>query len=133
MPSETLDNSLALYVDQMYGNHVNGIEITKPEASGQETNGDAESASGVDLSGWVNATNLANVSFSLKDALAYRNTGASKAVPGFDVIDHGQVNYVFGSAQEDARHWDAFVNEIFQNEAYAEVLAALYTASVEVE
>ncbi len=56
-----------------------------------------------------------------------------RCINNLEVIDHGQVNYVFGSAQEDARHWDAFVNEIFQNEAYAEVLAALYTASVEVE
>ena len=37
-----------------------------------------------------------SVTFSLADAVSYRSAGASKAVPGFDVIDYGQEDYVFG-------------------------------------
>ena len=36
--------------------------------------------------------------------MAYRTKGASKAVPGFDVIDYGQEDYVFGDSDTDARH-----------------------------
>lgn len=131
VPSETLGNSLALYVDQMVGEHINGMQVDKAEAAPVVTNGDAEEATGKDLSGWVNAEDLTDVSFSLTDVLAYRNSGASKAVPGFDVIDHGQENYVFGNAEADARHWDAFVSDIFQDAGYAEVLAPLFTGASE--
>jgi hypothetical protein len=68
------------------------------------------------------------VSFTLAAALAYRNTGASKAVPGFDVMDYGQEDYVFGNADVDARHWDPNVNAIFQDAACAQVLAPLFNA-----
>ncbi len=70
-----------------------------------------------------------HVVVTLADMLAYRNSGATKAVPGFDVIDHGQENYVFGDSDSDARHWDVFLNDIFQNEAYAEVLRNLFMGS----
>ena len=66
------------------------------------------------------------VSFSLADAAAYRTAGASKAMPGFDVIDYGQEDYVFGTSQQDARHWDSVLLEIF--EKHADVLAALFNS-----
>lgn len=124
VPSEILGESFALYVDRMYGEHVAGAaSITKSAAVKQSTNGSAETASGKDLSGWVSLADGA-VSFSLADAAAYRTAGATKAIPGFDVIDYGQEDYVFGSAEKDARHWNSALLEIF--EAHADVLAPLF-------
>ena len=125
VPSEVLGESLALWVDMMYGEYVSGVETTKPEAEIQTTNGDSEAASGTDLSDWVSYED-GKVSFTLSDVLIYRNSGATKAVPGFDVIDYGQEDYVFGSDETDARHWNPYLDEIFQNTAYAEVLAPLF-------
>ena len=51
--------------------------------------------------------------------------GASKAIPGFDVIDYGQEDYVFGSASEDARHWDSRVLSVL--EKYSDELAELFS------
>ena len=45
------------------------------------------------------------VSFTLADIATYRTAGASKAMPGFDVTDYGQEDYVFGNPERDARHW----------------------------
>ena len=131
MPSEVLGGSLALYVDEMYGKYVGGIEIARPEAAGQAQNGDAAEATGRDISGWVSAEDPSSVSFTLADVLAYRNGGATKVVPGFDTIDYGQEDYVFGSAEADARHWDVLVNAIFQNPECAEVLAPLFNAGAD--
>jgi hypothetical protein len=128
VPSEILGNSLSLYVDEMYGKHAGGTEITKASPEPQQENGDSTEASGTDISSWATLQD-GTVSFTLADVLAYRNTGASKAVPGFDVMDYGQEDYVFGNADVDARHWDIFVNEIFQNPEYAKVLAPLWNAS----
>lgn len=125
VPSEVLGNSLSLYIDMMYGKHVSGVAAIKPVAI-QAANGTAAEPAGTDLSSWVDAEDVSDVDFSLADVLAYRNSGATKAVPGFDVIDHGQENYVFGNASEDARHWNVFLNDIFQNEAYASVLRELF-------
>lgn len=126
VPNEILGNSLALYIDTMYGKYVSGVATIKAEPTPQAVNGSAEEANGTDLSSWVNANNISNVDFTLADVLAYRNSSATKAVPGFDVIDHGQENYVFGNETVNARHWDIFLNEIFQNETYAEVLRSLF-------
>ena len=101
------------------------LEIVKPAAQ-QTADGTAAEPTGTDLSNWVDADDLSSVDFSLADVLAYRNSGATKAVPGFDVIDHSQENYVFGNASEDARHWNVFLNDIFQNEEYASVLRELF-------
>ena len=87
VPSEVLGNSLSLYIDMMYGKHVNGAAIVKPAAL-QTADGTAAEPTGTDLSNWVDADDLSSVDFSLADVLAYRNSGATKAVPGFDVIDH---------------------------------------------
>lgn len=125
VPSEVLGNSLSLYIDMMYGKHVNGAAVVKPAAQ-QTADGTAAEPTGTDLSNWVDADDLSSVDFSLADVLAYRNSGATKAVPGFDVIDHSQENYVFGNASEDARHWNVFLNDIFQNEEYASVLRELF-------
>ena len=125
VPSEVLGNSLSLYIDTMYGKHVSGVETVKPTAAQAADGTDAE-PTGKDLSSWVDTSSITSVDFSLADVLAYRNSGATKAVPGFDVIDHGQENYVFGNEAEDARHWNVFLNEIFQNEAYASVLRELF-------
>jgi hypothetical protein len=44
--------------------------------------------------------------------------------PGFDVIDYGQEDYVFGNTEVDARHWDIYVLTAF--EEYADVLESLF-------
>jgi len=125
VPSEIFGNSLALYVDQMYGEYVEGAAaIEKAAAETQTTNGTATEATGTDISSWVNYEDITSVSFSLADAVAYRTTGASKAIPGFDVIDYGQEDYVFGNTEQDARHWNTFLLEIFQT--YADVLSPLF-------
>ena len=117
VPSEILGESFSLYVDQMYGEHMDGaVSVTKQEAVKQTANGTAQSASGKDISSWVSYED-GLVSFTLADAAAYRTAGASKAVPGFDVIDYGQEDYVFGNAEKDARHWNTFLLEILQKEA----------------
>ena len=128
VPSETLGNSLALWVDTMYGKYVDGaVQIEKPAAEAQTANGTATEATGTDISSWVNADDTTSVSFSLVDAAAYRTAGASKAIPGFDVIDYGQEDYVFGSATTNARHWDKYVLAVFQENA--EELSALFNAA----
>lgn len=125
VPSEVLGNSFSLYVDQMYGEYVeNAVTVTKAEAVPQTVNGTAEQATGKDISGWVTTDEDNRVSFMLADAVSYRTAGASKATPGFDVLDYGQEDYVFGSREKDARHWDAYLLEIF--EKYADVLEPLF-------
>lgn len=124
VPSETLSESFSLYVDQMYGKYVSGDMIETPAAEKQTENGSSEEASGKDLSSWVNYSDISSVSFSLADAVAYRTKGANKATPGFDVIDYGQEDYVFGDKEVDARHWNIFLLEIF--EKHADVLEPLF-------
>ena len=58
--------------------------------------------------------NLSAVSFSLADAVSYRTAGASKSMPGFDVIDYGQEDYVFGDSESDARHWSKWVLKVLE-------------------
>ena len=124
VPSEVLGNSLPLWVDMMYGEYVSGVETVKAEAEPQTANGTAESATGTDLSDWVSIDGEGNVSFSLADGMAYRTSGASKAVPGFDVIDYGQEDYVFGDSDTDARHWSEWVLQALQENQ--EALAPLF-------
>lgn len=125
VPSEIFGDSLALYVDMMYGKHVEGaVEITKAAASGQTANGTATEATGTDISTWVSYDSAGGATFSLADAAAYRTAGASKAIPGFDVMDYGQEDYVFGSSTADARHWDRHVLDVL--EAHQDVLADLF-------
>ena len=126
VPSEILSESFSLYVDQMYGEYVNGNEIETPEADVQTENGTSEEASGTDLSDWVDYSDISSVSFTLASAVAYRTAGASKAMPGFDVIDYGQEDYVFGDEDTDARHWDTYLLEIF--EEHADVLEPLFNS-----
>ena len=115
VPSEILGDSLALYVDRMYGNYVSGAKtVTKAVASPQTANGSASEASGTDISAWVSYDSEKGASFSLAAAAAYRTAGASKATPGFDVMDYGQEDYVFGSSSVDARHWDRHLLEVFE-------------------
>lgn len=126
VPSEVLGDSFSLYVDQMYGEYVEGAAtITKAAAQAQTTNGTATEATGTDLTSWVSLTD-GQISFSLADAAAYRTAGTSKAMPGFDVIDYGQEDYVFGTAEQDARHWDPILLDIF--ETYSDVLAPLFNS-----
>ena len=68
---------------------------------------------GTDISSWVQLDSAGKVSFTLADIAAYRTSGAAKAIPGFDVIDYGQEDYVFGSETADARHWDEHVLDVF--------------------
>ena len=114
VPSEILGNSLPLWVDMMYGEYVSGVETVKPAAETQTANGTAESATGTDLSGWVSIDDEGKVSFTLADGMAYRTKGASKAVPGFDVIDYGQEDYVFGDSDTNARHWSEWVLKVLR-------------------
>ncbi len=125
VPSEVLGNSFALYVDQMYGEYVEGASaVVKAQAAAQTENGTSTEATGTDISSWVDAGDISNVSFSLADAVAYRTSGASKAMPGFDVIDYGQEDYVFGNSESDARHWNQYLLDIFDE--YADVLEPLF-------
>ncbi|MCC8121840.1 MAG: hypothetical protein LIO42_07670 [Oscillospiraceae bacterium] len=124
VPSEVLSSSFALYIDQMYAEYAGGVEVEAAEAETQAANGTATEATGTDLSGWVDASDVTSVSFSLADAVSYRTAGASKAMPGFDVIDYGQEDYVFGSSTQDARHWNTFLLEIFQE--HADTLSELF-------
>ncbi|MCR5034197.1 MAG: hypothetical protein K6B42_02105, partial [Clostridia bacterium] len=114
VPSEILGDSLPLYVDMMYGKYVKGaVTVEKAAASTQTTNGDATEATGTDISDWVSYDN-GEASFSLADAASYRTAGAAKSIPGFDVIDYGQEDYVFGSSATDARHWDKYVLKVME-------------------
>lgn len=125
VPSEIFGDSLALYVDTMYGEYVNGaVKITKAAASGQTSNGDGTEPSGTNLSGWVSYDSTNGIGMTLAGAAAYRTSGAAKAMPGFDVMDYGQEDYVFGSSTADARHWDTYVLKVF--EEHADTLAELF-------
>ena len=124
VPSEIFGESLALYVDEMYGKYVEGAaEVTKAEAQAQTQNGTATEATGTDISSWVSYEN-GEVNFALKDAASYRTKGASKAIPGFDVMDYGQETYEFGSSTQDARHYDKYVLKVLQENA--EILKELF-------
>ena len=124
VPSEILGDSFSLYVDQMYGEHVQGaFSVSKPKATVQTENGTAEEATGTNLSSWVSYGD-GIASFSLAGAVAYRTAGASKATPGFDVIDYGQEDYVFGSSEKDARHWDTYLLDILKT--YEDELKPLF-------
>ena len=125
VPSEIFGDSLALYVDTMYGEYVDGaVRITKAAASGQKSNGDGTEPSGTDLSSWVSYDSTNGVGMTLAGAAAYRTSGAAKAMPGFDVMDYGQEDYVFGSSIADARHWDAYVLKVFKE--HLDTLAELF-------
>lgn len=124
VPSEVLSESFSLYIDQMYGEYADGETIDTPTADTQTENGTAEEATGTDLSSWVEYSDPGNVSFTLAEAVSYRTDGASKSIPGFDVIDYGQEDYVFGSSEQDARHWNSTLLEIFKQ--YTDVLEPLF-------
>ena len=126
VPSEIFGESLALYVDEMYGKYVEGAaEVTKATAQTQTENGTATEATGTDISSWVSYEN-GEVNFTLKDAASYRTKGASKATPGFDVMDYGQETYEFGSSTQDARHFDKYVLKVLQEDA--ETLSKLFNS-----
>lgn len=125
VPSEIFGDSLALYVDTMYGEYVDGaVKITKAAASGQTSNGNGTEPTGTDLSGWISYDSTSGVGMTLAGAAAYRTSGAAKAMPGFDVMDYGQEDYVFGSSTADARHWDKYVLKVF--EEHADTLTELF-------
>lgn len=133
VPSEILGESLSLYIDEMVSQYVDGaVSVTKPEAETQTANGSATEATGTDLSSWVSYDAEGNISFSLADAAAYRTSGASKATPGFDVIDYGQEDYEFGDWDSDARHWDRYVLKVLQ-ENEAELSSLFNEGSTETE
>ena len=128
VPSEIFGNSLALTVDTMYGEYVEGaVKITKAAAEKQTTNGDSTEATGKDISSWVNYDDTSSVSFTVADAVSYRTSGASKSTPGFDVIDYGQEDYVFGSSETDARHWSKWVLKVL--EEHKDELKELFNSS----
>ena len=115
VPSEIFGESLALYIDEMYGKYVDGAaKVTKAAAQKQTENGTATEATGTDISDQVSYEN-GKVDFSLASAVSYRTKGASKATPGFDVMDYGQETYEFGSESQDARHFDKYVLKVLQD------------------
>ena len=125
VPSEIFGDSLALYVDTMYGEYVDGaVKVTKVAASGQMANGSGTEPTGTDLTSWVSYDSTSGVSMTLRGAAAYRTSGAAKAMPGFDVMDYGQEDYVFGNSTADARHWDKYVLKAL--EEHADTLADLF-------
>ena len=116
VPSEIFGESMALYIDEMYGKYGDGAaEVTKAAAQKQTENGTATEATGTDISSLVSYQN-GEVYFSLASAASYRTKGASKAIPGFDVIDYGQETYEFGSESQDARHFDKYVLKVLQED-----------------
>ena len=118
VPSEIFGDSFALYVDMMYGEYVDGaVKITKETSEGQTLNGTQEEPTGTDLSDWVSYHEEHGIEMMLTGAAAYRTSGASKATPGFDVMDYGQEDYVFGSTDADARHWDQYVLKVLEENA----------------
>lgn len=126
VPSEIFGESLALYIDEMYGKYVEGAaEVTKAAAQSQIENGTAMEATGTDISSWASYQD-GQVNFTLEDAVSYRTKGANKAIPGFDVMDYGQETYEFGSATQDARHFDKYVLNVLQEEG--ETLEALFNS-----
>ena len=127
VPSEILGNSLSLTVDTMYGEYVDGaVKITKSAAEPQTENGDATEATGTDISSWVNYDDTSAVTFTVADAVSYRTARASKSTPGFDVIDYGQEDYVFGDSETDARHWSKWVLKVL--EEHQEELEKLFNS-----
>ena len=116
VPSEILGDSVALRIDEMYGKYVDGaVSVTKAETRKAAKNGTAETATGKDISGWVTLNEDGQVSFDLADIAAYRTAGAKKAMPAFDVIDYGQEDFVFGTDETDARHWDMWVLKVLED------------------
>ena len=129
VPSEIFGDSLALYVDTMYGKHVDGaVQASKAAATGQTANGTATEATGTDLSSWVSYDSTNGITMTLAGAANYRTSGASKAIPGFDVMDYGQEDYVFGSSTADARHWNKYVLKVFEENQ--DTLAPLFNAGL---
>jgi len=127
VPSEIFGDSLALYVDIMYGKYVDGaVQVSKTAATGQTANGTATEATGTDLSSWVSYDSTNGITMTLAGAANYRTSGASKAIPGFDVMDYGQEDYVFGSSTADARHWNKYVLKVFEENK--DTLSSLFNA-----
>ena len=120
VPDEIFGSSLALRVDTAYAQYVLGEAdgvIAPLESARQTENGTAEAASGADLTKWVRVDEDGNVVFDVDAIAAYRTDAASKATPGFDVIDYGQEDYVFGDSDTDARHWSTWVLKALQENA----------------
>ena len=109
----------------MYGKYADGaVEIARSAAAGQSANGTATEATGTDLTGRVSPDDDGALTMTLSGAAACRTSGAAKAIPGFDVMDYGQEDDVFGSSSADARHWDKTVMKVFQE--HSDTLAALF-------
>ncbi|MGC3979717.1 MAG: hypothetical protein QM808_00475 [Steroidobacteraceae bacterium] len=119
VPSEVLGDSFSLYVDQMYAKHVAGAKtaINKAAATKVTKNGTDAKATGKDISSWVKADDVKHISVSLAKMVAYRDSTSSKPVPGFDVVDYGQEDWVFGNREADGRHWDNFLPKVFEEQA----------------
>ncbi|MFV0440453.1 MAG: hypothetical protein ACK5LV_04085 [Lachnospirales bacterium] len=79
---------------------------------------------GTDISSWVTLDELLNPSFSFDNLMEYRTSKTSKAVPGFDVIDYGQEDYVFSNEDVNARHRNTYLLKIY--EEYRDVLEPLF-------
>ncbi len=111
----------------MYGEYVDdAVKVTKAAAEPQTENGDATEATGTDIRSWVKYDDISAVPFTTADAVSYRTVRASKSTPGFDVIDYGQEDYVFGDSENDARHWSKWVLKVL--EEHQEELIKLFNS-----
>ncbi|MGN1001901.1 MAG: S-layer homology domain-containing protein [Oscillospiraceae bacterium] len=132
VPSEIFGDSFALYVDQMYTEYILGSDKQPSKDSTcakQTVNGSAPEATGTDLNALYGFTvEDGKVVMGLAGTVSYRNTGASKSVPGFDQEALGQECYVFGSETVDSRHFNKFIAQVLA-EHYDE-LQPLYNATV---
>ena len=115
VPAVDSADSLPWYVDRMFGRLTEGAaEIGRPEIEPVTVNGTAAEADGADISGWVNYDEELGTSFSIDAAAAVRTADVLRPVPGFDMIDYGGENYMFGDAEKDARHWNRSLLSIME-------------------
>lgn len=110
-PADRLEGRLPLLIDRMVGqDSKDAIKIQKPKADVVKKNGTAAKATAANVTSWIQWDKKKKTAhFSLASAQVYRTQHAVKAVPGFDVIDYGQEDELFGSASQNARHWDDHV------------------------
>lgn len=64
--------------------------------------------------------------FSVANTVSYRTAGASKTIPGFDVMDYGQEDYVYGDSNPDAKNWSEKLLGVL--EEYVDVFSELFNS-----
>ena len=116
-----------LHGDYAGSGEMSGEPSGATEGYASENNAAADTGTGEDLTQWVTVTvdgdGVYAVDFDIADFMVYR--GRSKTNPSFDDLDLGQAeNQVFGDGDQDFRHWDIHVLNVFDK--YYDDLAAAY-------